>query len=196
MFPLLLQILNVRLRSLSTRLGPDKDANFNDENQTQQKFMLLIEAMQVYRLRHSAVDWILDAVRIIITRFCQSFPAIAISGLTSSNRCPATSWGDILQYQPKVYLSLSMMLDLCVSSGRIPHDNDLPLHLRLMTSPDLPSAAELFHYGIPESLNSDDFAILSNTHSYSLRLQSHGIIDEGEAGDQDTGQREGWCSTR
>lgn len=191
MFTLLLQILNIRLRSMSTRLGPSKDADLNDGNQTQQNFMLLIEAMQVSRLRHSAVDWILDAVRIIITRFCQSFPAIVISGLASSNHCPVTCWSDILQYQPKLYLSLSMMLDLCVSHGRIPHDNDLPLHLRLMASPDLPSAAELFHRGIPESLNSDDFAILSNTHSYSLRLQSHRGIDEGEAGNQDPAQQEG-----
>ncbi|UPL00873.1 hypothetical protein LCI18_011807 [Fusarium solani-melongenae] len=181
-FTLLLQILNIRLRSISTQLGLNKDTELNDGNQMQQNFMLLIEAMQVYRLRHSAVDWILDAVRIIITRFCQSFPTIFISGLASSDHCPATCWSDILQYQPKVYLSLSMMLDLCVSNGRIPHDNDLPLYLRLMASPDLSSAAELFHCGIPESLNSDDFAILSATHSYPLRLQSHRRINKKEAG--------------
>ncbi|KAJ3532951.1 hypothetical protein NM208_g8205 [Fusarium decemcellulare] len=187
LFPLLLQILDCRLRGMST---PNKHGDINNADLTQQNFMLLIQAMQVPRLRHAGVDWILESVRVIVARFSHSFSRGALSRWTNSRHYPVSSWSDILQYQPRFYLSLSTMLDLCLSNGRMPESNDLPLHLRLMASSDLPTAMELFYNGIPESLNPDDLVILSNPHRYSSRLRSHKMAREEEADSDETVGRE------
>lgn len=172
LFPLLLHVLSLRLRNMSTGLDLNEHDDANHPDQTQHNLMLLLEAMQVYRLRHSGIDWVLDAVRTIIGRFCQSFPRYSLSRSSKVNQHTASWWGDLLLYQPKFYLFLSSMLNLCLKNGRIPDTNDLPLDLRLMASyNDLPTATQLFPNGIPESLNLDDFIILSGANGCSLTMR-------------------------
>lgn len=82
--------------------------------------------MKVYQPRYDGVEWVSYAVRF----------AVDLAQPTLSSNVLIKGWRDLLVQQPSLYLRLSLSIDLSLSQLKIPDEQDFPLMLRGVLSPD------------------------------------------------------------
>lgn len=121
--PLMLNILDVKLSSLSANPTLDSDAA---SSLKQHRLNILIEAMRTYQPQYDGVDWVSEIVRHIVNLAQIDGPGTSPTSL----KPPINDWTDILALQPSSYLRLALALDLSLSKGRLPEDGDFPVSLR------------------------------------------------------------------
>lgn len=121
--PLMLNILDVKLSSLSANSALDSDAA---SAMKQHRLNILIEAMRTYQPQYDGVDWVSEIVRHIVNLAQIERPPASSIGV----KPPINDWTDILALQPSSYLRLALALDLSLSKGRLPEDGDFPVSLR------------------------------------------------------------------
>lgn len=121
--PLMLNILDVKLSSLSANSALDSDTA---SALKQHRLNILIEAMRTYQPQYDGVDWVSEIVRHIVNLAQIDGPGAS----ATSTKPPINDWTDILALQPSSYLRLALALDLSLSKGRLPEDGDFPVSLR------------------------------------------------------------------
>ncbi|KAH7012854.1 fungal-specific transcription factor domain-containing protein [Ilyonectria destructans] len=116
--PLFLHVLDIRFVSSGEHTA--KSATNHHHLQ------ILIEAMKVYQPRYDGVEWVSYAVRV----------AVDLAQPTLSSNALIKGWRDLLVQQPSLYLRLTLSIDLSLSQLKIPDEQDFPLMLRGVLSPD------------------------------------------------------------
>ncbi|KAH8886621.1 hypothetical protein GQ53DRAFT_827932 [Thozetella sp. PMI_491] len=100
--PLALQVLNVHFSSSARETQYPK---------------MMIDMMKIYCSQYDGTDWVAYTVR----------SAVAMVH-PSANRT-VRDWGELLAVQPGQYLRLCIAVDLCLSSGRFPDDDEFPMKM-------------------------------------------------------------------
>ncbi|KAH7370684.1 hypothetical protein BKA65DRAFT_489037 [Rhexocercosporidium sp. MPI-PUGE-AT-0058] len=125
--PLALQLITARLSSLRQELALDHinrwlevDPVFN-----QSRLDVLIEATDAFLPHYYGVDWVKETAK-HTADLAQAYN----QRLAQSDREAVTDWGHILMKYPDTYLRLTWTVDLCISRGKLPEEQDFALCLR------------------------------------------------------------------
>lgn len=96
--------------------------------QKQQQLGILLETMSTYQPRYYIADWVMKTVRHVVglARQWSSERPLSFETLAPTSAC----WRNMLQTEPSHYLRLAMTMDLSISHGKLPEENDFPPSLR------------------------------------------------------------------
>lgn len=96
-FPLVLHVLNLHLSSASATTSPNT----------------LIDVLRTMHPQYDGVDWVARLVRYLVDLVHQD-PAFA------TGPAKVADWAELLVVNPTTYLRLALLMDLSMSTGRIP----------------------------------------------------------------------------
>ncbi|GKU09138.1 unnamed protein product [Fusarium langsethiae] len=125
--PLALQLITSRLSSLRRELALDHINRWSDIDpvSNQSRLDVLIEAADAFLPHYHGVNWIKETAK-HTADLAQAYN----QRLAQPDREAITDWGQILIKYPDTYLRLTWTVDLCISRGKVPQDQDFPLCLR------------------------------------------------------------------
>jgi hypothetical protein len=125
--PLALQLITSRLSSLRRELALDHISRWSDIDpvSNQSRLDVLIEATDAFLPHYYGVNWIKETAK-HTADLAQAYN----QRLAQPDREAVTDWGQILIKYPDTYLRLTWTVDLCISRGKVPQDQDFPLCLR------------------------------------------------------------------
>ncbi|KAH7256021.1 hypothetical protein BKA59DRAFT_67350 [Fusarium tricinctum] len=125
--PLALQLITSRLSSLRRELALDHMGRWPDIDpvSNQSRLDMLIEATDAFLPHYYGVDWVKETAK-HTADLAQAYN----QRLAQPDREAVTDWGQILVKYPDTYLRLTWTVDLCISRGKVPQDQDFPLCLR------------------------------------------------------------------
>jgi hypothetical protein len=124
--PLALQLITARLSSLRRELAFDHINRCSEIDPVSNRSQLdiLIEAMDAFLPHYYGVDWVKETAK-HTADLAQAYN----QRLRQSDREVVTDWGHILIKYPDTYLRLTWTVDLCISRGKLPEEQDFPLCL-------------------------------------------------------------------
>jgi hypothetical protein len=96
-----------------------------DPVSNQSRLDMLIEATDAFLPHYYGVDWVKETAK-HTADLAQAYN----QRLAQPDREAVTDWGQILVKYPDTYLRLTWTVDLCISRGKVPQDQDFPLCLR------------------------------------------------------------------
>lgn len=96
-----------------------------DPVSNQSRLDVLIEATDACLPHYYGVNWIKETAK-HAADLAQAYN----QRLAQPDRKAVTDWGQILIKYPDTYLRLTWTVDLCISRGKVPQDQDFPLCLR------------------------------------------------------------------
>lgn len=111
MLPLVLSILDLG-SSLPSNSRLDRAPNTK-----QQRANILVQVMETYWPQCDGVDWAVEVVR------------NAVSSARTWSKDSFPKWADVINLQPQLYLRLALAIDLSLSKGSLPTDQDFPGYL-------------------------------------------------------------------
>jgi len=136
--PLVLHLLDVKLSSTPFRTA-----------KKQRRLNIYTEAMKTFQSQYDATDKVTEIISKMVEHI--SIENAEAQGETPSNHSEADlgslaskssddpsvvqDWGDVLLRQPKLYLRLTITIDLFMSKGVFPTDSDFPVHLQSKVKP-------------------------------------------------------------
>ncbi|KAK5637341.1 hypothetical protein RRF57_013053 [Xylaria bambusicola] len=125
--PLALQLITARLSSLRRELALDHINRCSqiDPAFDQSRLDVLIQATDAFWPHYYGVDWVKETAK-HTADLAQAYN----QRLVQSDREAVTDWGHILMKYPDTYLRLTWTVDLCISRGKLPEDQDFPLCVR------------------------------------------------------------------
>lgn len=125
--PLALQLITSRLSSLRRELALNHISRWSDIDpiSNQSRLDMLIEATDEFLPHYYGVNWIKETAK-HTADLAQAYN----QRLAQPDREEVTDWGQILIKYPEMYLRLTWTVDLCISRGKVPQDQDFPLCLR------------------------------------------------------------------
>lgn len=125
--PLALQLITSRLSSLGRELALDHMGQWSDIDpiSNQSRLDMLIEATDAFLPHYYGVNWVKETAK-----HTADLAQAHSQRLTQPDREAVTDWGQILIKYPDTYLRLTWTVDLCISRGKVPEDQDFPLCLR------------------------------------------------------------------
>ncbi|KAK2923095.1 hypothetical protein FoTM2_017337 [Fusarium oxysporum f. sp. vasinfectum] len=126
--PLALQLITSRLSSLRRELALDHINRCSeiDPVSNQSRLDVLIEATDAFLPHYYGVDWVKETAK-HTADLAQAYN----QRLAQLDREAVTDWGQILITYPDTYLRLTWTVDLCISRGKVPEDQDFPLCIRI-----------------------------------------------------------------
>lgn len=122
-YPLALNALDIYL---STTSSSALDAI--SKCKTSEGAKIFIEAIRTLHPQYDGVDWMANIVRSAV-HVVQENP--------NSPKEAFTKWTDLLVFQPRRYLQLSIVMDLGFRNGKIPGREDIPAHFKDMVNIEL-----------------------------------------------------------
>jgi len=192
--PLVLNILDVKLSSTKSQCSV-----------RQRRLQIFMEAMKVLQTQYDGTDRVSDAIERIIrylavNNYVKSNDSYGFSDRHDShgqNRSvgsigPApepvvTEWGDVLIRLPNCYLRIVVTLDLAVSKGEYPEENDFPLCLQTTR---LANSLPLYRMGLSQGDLSNESTIrVQNTvgrwrgYNANVRYDKSGSCNSGATTD-------------
>ncbi|KAG5655184.1 hypothetical protein KAF25_001957 [Fusarium avenaceum] len=125
--PLALQLITSRLSSLRRELALDHMGLWSDIDpvSNQSRLDMLIEATDAFLPHYYGVNWVKETAK-----HTADLAQAHSQRLAQPDREAVTDWGQILVKYPDTYLRLTWTVDLCISRGKVPEDQDFPLCLR------------------------------------------------------------------
>jgi hypothetical protein len=121
------------LTALDLKLSLD-----TDQMDTRRRHLeVYVDAMKLYRKKYDGTEEVSEIIEQILadaepqTRSICARPrsTLACRNLVMSSK--SRDWGDILSQNPKLYLRLTLALDMSFSRGKFPHDCDFPVGCRI-----------------------------------------------------------------
>ncbi|KAJ2893455.1 uncharacterized protein MKZ38_008663 [Zalerion maritima] len=136
-FPLSLHVLNARLSGTPEKgsSGSSQDSSPADVTKRNQTNPLL-EAMKISHPLYDGVDWVAKVVACAVHHTKLETTA---SGSTSS----VTDWKELLTVSPGRYVRLFLAMDLSLSSGKSPDDDDFAASLKNLSGAAEPNWVDL-----------------------------------------------------
>ena len=136
--PLVLHLLDVKLSSTAVRTA-----------KKQRRLNIYIEAMKALQSQYDVTDTVSEIIGQMIEHVSldqqekqgetpSSHPEAGLDSVASNatdDPSVVQDWGDVLLRQPKLYLRLTVTMDLSMSKGSFPNDSDFPLSLQSKTKP-------------------------------------------------------------
>ncbi|RFN48881.1 hypothetical protein FIE12Z_6936 [Fusarium flagelliforme] len=125
--PLALQLITSRLSCLRRELALDQINLRSDIDpfSKQSRLDVLVEATDALLPHYYGVDWVKETAK-HTADLAQAYN----QQLAQPDREAMTDWGQILIKSPGTYLRLTWTVDMCISRGRVPQDQDFPSCLR------------------------------------------------------------------
>jgi len=125
--PLALQLITSRLSCLRRELALDQINLRSDIDpfSKQSRLDVLVEATDALLPHYYGVDWVKKTAK-HTADLAQAYN----QQLAQPDREAMTDWGQILIKSPGTYLRLIWTVDVCISRGRVPQDQDFPSCLR------------------------------------------------------------------
>lgn len=119
-FPLALHVLNIHLSASVARQIPREGT--------------LIEVMKSLQVQYDGVDWVAKMIRQLIE--------LVQEDATSAVGRTVTNWSELLTLKPKTYLTMSLALDMGMSSGRFPDRETLKARLNVSETNQISEKAQ------------------------------------------------------
>lgn len=94
----------------------------------QRQLSILIKAMKTSRPQYYMANWVVQSVRHVVN-LAQQWLA-AVPNRRGGAGKPITSWTEILEQYPILYLRMATTMDLSISNGKLPEESDFPPSLR------------------------------------------------------------------
>lgn len=157
--PLILKMIDDTCCECAFQFQPGLD---EDASPKERQSEILATVMKVYQTRYDSVDWIYDIVCYIVDLVMPK----------PDDQLTSFDWIDILVFQPGLYLRLILSVDICLSKGRFPRDDEVPYRpdYTSQLDADLPSLehSDTGEMGSQESTSEveeddDSFVILANS---------------------------------
>lgn len=125
--PLLLHVLGAEISS--SIYGGDS----NHVNTMKHRLHILQKAMETYQFQYEGIDWISEAInRVVNLARTGSGSPTGASRIGVNRRSPVKGegWLGALMFQPGWYLRLAFTVDLALSKGRLPEDENFSRSFR------------------------------------------------------------------
>ncbi|KXJ87877.1 hypothetical protein Micbo1qcDRAFT_151449 [Microdochium bolleyi] len=130
--PLALNVISARLSAVGNELSFDRPASARDSGAGRQQ-----------RLDYEGVEWVRETAK-YAANLAQASSQATTAPFSDAGSSPPTmtDWTQILAAHPDAYIRTTMAVDLCISKGRVPQDDDFPAWLfsRLTLDPGQASA--------------------------------------------------------
>jgi len=130
--PLALSLINTTLPATGKELVSKQSADASDTEACRQELKVLAEALEIFLPQYEGVSWVRDSAQYAAslaltdggpTDTTNQPPLLAASGPGPHS---VAGWTRVLTVQPSTYIRAAMTVDLCISKGRVPDEEDFP----------------------------------------------------------------------
>lgn len=127
--PLLLHVLGAEISSSVHA----KD--YNHSNLMEHRLKVLRTAMETYQFQYEGVDWISDTINRVIT--LARAGSISTAGASLQSSMGGKDWTGMFIFPPDWYLWLAFTVDVALSKGRLPEEQDFFRSIRELIQAEL-----------------------------------------------------------
>ncbi|KAF4974207.1 hypothetical protein FZEAL_8867 [Fusarium zealandicum] len=183
-FPLVLHLIDLELDQPPCRTTTSTQITKPSLDQKKRQLKVLMETMDTYKPRYYIADWVMRTARHVTDLARQRFPSFPPNAELSGSAL--VGWLDMIRVQPNYYLRVAMTVDLSISHGKLPDENDFPPSLRHASQSGI--AHKLCLDFAPGEANSDMEIDLSIPERHVRTDPQRALNRESTVEDLDSGQ--------